>query len=231
MLTRPPLIIFAPYTFPMTNLNRPVLNKLKVLLGLLLLAGVVQAQENLYGPDAALDVAYVRAVHAAPDAGAVEVASNDVVLGQLEFTQVTPYTPLEPGTTSLSAGELSADVTLEAGEFYTAVVLLGEATLLTDEPLVDASRGLLTLYNLSSSDAVRLATADGETEIIGEVAPLTGNSTVVNQAEVALGVFAGEEQLGALEPRLLERGVAHGVFLFDGAEGPVVTYTAAESAD
>ena len=152
------------------------------------------------------------------------------MLGELDFTRVTPYTPLEPGTVSLSAGELSAEVTVEAGEFYTAVVLPGEITLLTDEPLVDASRGLLTLYNLSNNE-VSLATADGTTEIVAGVAPLTGSSTVVNQAEVGLGVFDGEAQLGTLEPRLLERGVAHGVFLFDGADGPVVTYAAAAAVD
>ena len=197
---------------------------------MLLLSYVAQAQDNLYGPDAPLDVAYVRAVHATPDAEAIEVMSGDAVLGQLEFTQVTPYTPLEPGTLTLSAGELITEVTVEAGEFYTAVVLPVEVTLLTDEPLVDASRGLLTFYNLSSNEA-SLATADGATEVVAGIAPMSGSSTVVNQAEVALGVFAGEEQLGALEPRLLKRGVAHGVFLFDGSDGPVVAYAAAESAD
>ena len=201
-----------------------------VLASLLLLSYVALAQDNLYGPDAPLDVAYVRAVHAAPDAEAIEVTSGDAVLGQLEFTQVTPYVTLEPGTLTLNAGELSAEVMVEAGEFYTAVVLPGEVTLLTDEPLVDASRGLLTFYNLSGNEA-SLATADGATEVVAGVAPISGGSTVVNQAEVALGVLAGEEQLGALEPRLLERGVAHGVFLFESSEGPVVTYAAAESAD
>ena len=195
-----------------------------------MLTCTVQAQENLYGPDAPLDVAYIRAVHAAPDSGAVEVMSGDTILGQLEFTQVSPYTPLEPGTLALSAGELSAEVTVAAGEFYTAVLLPEEVTLLTDEPLVDASRGLVTLYNFSSNEA-SLATAEGTTKIIGNVASMTAGSTVINQAETGLGVFAGEEQLGSLEPRLLERGVAHGVFLFGGSESPVVTYSAAESAD
>ena len=201
-----------------------------MLLSLLFFLFTVQAQDNLYGPDAPLDVAYVRAVHAAPEVGALEVTSGDAALGQPEFTQVTPYAPLEPGTLTLSAGELNAEVTVEAGEFYTAVVLPQEVTLLTDEPLVDASRGLLTFYNFSASEA-SLATADRATEIIAGVASMSESSTVVNQAEVALGVFSGEEQLGTLEPRLLTRGVAHGVFLFDSPEGPVVTYAAAEAVD
>ena len=72
VLTSPPPIIFAPYTFPhdepkpVTVLDMIVSNKVKALLGLLFLVCTVQAQENLYGPDAPLDVAYVRAVHAAP---------------------------------------------------------------------------------------------------------------------------------------------------------------------
>ncbi len=201
-----------------------------LLLAATLLAFSSQAQEDLYGPAAPLNVAYLRVVHAAPDDGPFAAASGDLLFAEVMFTEVTPYYPLEPGTVELSAGDVATTLELAAGSFYTAVFMGGQLVALEDEPLVDASRGLLTLYNFSRAGPLELKTADGETEVIAGVEPGGSGSIVINEAEVALGVFAGETSVGALEPRLLGRGVAHAVMVFDGPGGPIVTYAPAELA-
>ena len=192
----------------------------------LFLAGGVCAQEDLYGPSAPPDAAYVRVVNATPD-GEAAAELGDVDYDPVAFTGVTPYRVLEPGSVALNVAGAEASLTVEAGGFYSVVLTPEGVNVLQDEALVDASRALLTLYNLSDTETLDLKTADGATDIVSGVAPGGAGSIVVNQAEVALGVFAGEELVEALGPSLLERGVAYSVLVFDGEAGPVVTLTPA----
>ena len=195
-------------------------------LGLTLVAAL--AQEDLYGPSAPPDAAYFRVVNAASAVGPFEAVLGDLVFPPVAFAEVTPYFVLEPATLSLSVGDAEVSVEVEAGGFYTAALLPGGVVVFDDEPLVDASRALLTFYNLSGRGPLDLATADGGTDVLVGVGAGESESVVVGGAEVALGVFAAGELVGATEQQLLERGVAHAVFVFDGPEDLVVGYDRAE---
>ena len=186
------------------------------------------AQEDLYGPSAPPDAAYFRVVNAASGVNPFEAVLGDLVFPPVAFAEVTPYFVLEPATLSLSAGDAEASVNVEAGGFYTAALLPGGLVVFDDEPLVDASRALLTFYNLSGRGPLDLATADGETDVLVGVGAGESESIVVGGAEVALGVFEAGELVAALESQQLERGAAHSVFAFDGPEGLVVGYDRAE---
>ena len=179
------------------------------------------AQTDLYGPQAPADAAYVRVLQAVPG----EMLSADLggeVLPELEFAQVSPYRVVSPGDVSYTLAE-SGNGTLAAGAFYTFVNLPSETLVLEDTPLLDASRGLISLYNLTDLDALSLVTTDGA-EVVADVAPGELASLEVNEAEVGLAVVAGEDEVAQLEPLLLERGVAHGVFVLNAQEGPVAVY-------
>jgi hypothetical protein len=76
-------------------------------------------------------VAYIRAIHASPDAGGVEV-SSDRQPGSvpLSFKGITPYVEEEPGTVTYTVAPtnpdydpIEAEVELEGGEFYTGIVI------------------------------------------------------------------------------------------------------------
>ena len=191
-----------------------------LLLAGLFVVGTAYAQDNLYGPSAPPDAAYVRIVNAVPGGeAAVRFADADYLVG---FATVTPYRVVEPGDLTLNVAGTEQPLTAEAGEFYTVVLTPEGVNVLNDEALVDASRALLTLYNFSSLGPLDLKTADGETSIVTSVAPGGEGSIVVNQAEVGLGVFDGSELVGETEPSLLERGTAYSVLVFDGEIGPVV---------
>ena len=194
----------------------------------LALVAVALAQEDLYGPSAPPDAAYFRVVNAASAVGPFGATLGDLVFPSIAFAEVTPYFVLEPATLSLSAVDAEEPVQLEAGGFYTAALLPDGLTVFGDEPLVDASRALLTFYNLSSRGPLDLETADGETDILVGVGAGESESIVVGGAEVALGVFEAGERVAALESQQLERGAAHAVFAFDGPEGLTVIYTRAE---
>ncbi len=194
----------------------------------LVLVASALAQDDLYGPSAPPDAVYFRIVNASSGASPFEARLGDLVFPPVAFAEVTPYFVLEPATLSLSAGDAETSVEVEAGGFYTAALLPNGLTVFSDEPLVDASRALLTFYNLSNRGPLDLKTADGGTDVFVGVGAGVSESVVVGAAEVALGVFAAAELVGATEQLLLERGVAHAVFVFDGPEGLVVGYDRAE---
>lgn len=199
-----------------------------LVLCLALVASSGLAQENLYGPAAPPDAAYFRVVHAASAHDPFEATLGDLVYPTAAFTDATPYRLLEPGPATLNAADTEQALQIEAGGFYTAVLLPSGLVVFNDEPLVDVSRALLSFYNLSSRGPLDLKTVDGETDVLLDVGAGQSNSIVINGAEVALGVFQGDELVAELEPQLLERGVAHAVFVFDGPEGLIATYNRAE---
>jgi hypothetical protein len=191
--------------------------------------GLVTAQEDLYGPAAPVDVAFVRVMHAAEGYSAFQAASGEMLFEVVEFLDVTPYYPFQAGRLNISLADVVSNLTVEAGGFYTVALLQGVSQLFNDAPLIDSSRALLTFYNLTEL-LTDLKTADASTVIFSEVAPLASASIVVSEAEVAVAAFetAQDEPLAALEPQLFSRGVAHSVILLNTEDGFVLSYAAAE---
>jgi hypothetical protein len=106
---------------------------------------------NTATADDHVDVARVRAVHAIPDAGEVEVSAEGSSLLTFSFKDMTPFIDVQPGTLTVSvsptgsSASISQEVTLEEGKSYTiaAVGELSEGTaqllVLEDETEVDGS--------------------------------------------------------------------------------------------
>ena len=82
-------------------------------------------------PVAAQDEAFVRVVHASPDAPNVDVwVDGETVLTDVPFTAVSDYLALPAGTYNVqvtATGDtnpvIEADLTLEAGQNYTAIAM------------------------------------------------------------------------------------------------------------
>ena len=188
------------------------------------LAGGASAQDDLYGPQAPTDVAYVRAVNAA-ERGGLGVRIADGVMEALPFAGATAYVAVPPGRVRLDLGGHEVEVSAEVGAFLTVVAHEGGAWTIEDTPLRDASRGMLALYNLSDRSALDLVVIDGP-EVVTGVAPGEQAAIAIAEAEVALRVRSDEGDEIDLAPRLYERGVAHAVFVVGDAEGLVVGYDA-----
>jgi hypothetical protein len=191
---------------------------------LLLTVGTVHAQDDLYGPQAPVDVAYVRAVNAADPGGlGVRVADADLVV--LPFAGATAYVAVTPGPVRIDLGGETVEVEAPLGAFLTVVAWPEELLLIEDTPVRDATRGILALYNLSSERTFDLLVVDGPVVLEG-VEPGTQRSRVVSEAEVALRIVSERGDVVDLEPLLLRRGVAHSVIVVDDPEGLTVVYTA-----
>ncbi len=183
------------------------------------------AQDDLYGPAAPPDAAWVRAINA-EEPGGLGIRVGDGGLVSLAFADATGYRPVEPGSVSLDLGGALTTVEVEAGAFVTVVATAEGPRVIVDTALVDVSRGLLALYNLSERAALDLVVVDGPT-VLEDVAAWSQAAVAVAEAEVALEVRSGDEVLGVLEARVFERGVAHAVIVVEGPDGPLVRYVAA----
>jgi hypothetical protein len=187
-------------------------------------AAAASAQEDLYGPQAPSDVAYVRAVNAAESGGlSVRVGNGDMEV--LPLAGATGYVLVEPGTVRLDLGGEEVEVTVEIGEFVTVALTRDGVWTIVDTPLRDASRGVLALYNLSDRSALDLVVVDGP-EVVTGVAPGEQAAVAIAEAEVALRVRSASGDVIDLEARLYARGMAHAVFVVLGSDGLVVGYDA-----
>ena len=92
-------------------------------------------------------------------------------------------------------------------------------SLVEDPTNSNRAKTLLTLYNLSSSEAIDLKTADASVEVVLDVAPLGVGSVAVNPIAVDLASFNGEEQISEYAGLRLERGGVYSAIVMDGSEG------------
>ena len=192
-----------------------------------LMPALVQA--DLYGPSAPPDAAWVRAVNAeAPGGLGIRIGAGP--LESIAFADATAYSVVAPGEVHVDLGGVVTTLTVEAGTFLTVVATADGARLIDDAVLVDVSRGLLALYNLTDLGALDLVVVDGPPVVEG-VPPWDQAAVAIAEAEVTLQIRRGDEVVGTLESRLYERAVAHSVIVVEGPDGPLVRYVAAAVAE
>ena len=187
------------------------------------------AQDDLYGASAPPDAAWVRALNAeAP--GGLGIRLADGPLESIAFGDATAYRVVAPGSVDVDLGGALFTVDVEAAAFVTVVATVEGPQVIEDTALVDVSRGLLALYNLTRIEALDLVVADGPT-VVSDVAPGTQAAVPVAEAEAALEVRDGDTVLGTVDTRLFERGVAHSVIVVEGPDGPLVRYVRAVASE
>ena len=186
-------------------------------------------QDDLYGPSAPPDAAWVRAVNAeAPGGLGIRIGTGP--LESIAFADATAYGVVAPGEVSVDLGGVVTTVAVEAGSFLTVVATADGARFIEDAVLLDVSRGLLALYNLTDREELDLVVLDGPPVVEG-VPPWAQAAVAIAEAEVVLEVRSGDEVVGTLESRLYERAVAHSVIVVEGPDGPLVRYVAAAAAE
>jgi hypothetical protein len=186
-------------------------------------------QGDLYGPSAPPDAAWVRAVNAEAPAG-LDIRIGDGPVEAIAFADATGYRAVDPGDVIVDIDGVATAVTVEPGAFVTVVATVDAVRSIDDAVLLDVSRGVLALYNLSELAALDLVVADGPT-VVEQVPPWHQAAVVIAEATVALEVRSGAHVVGTLDARVYERGVAHSVIVVEGPDGPLVRYVAATVAE
>lgn len=195
------------------------------LLSLVLMLLSASLAQGLYGPDAPRDIAYLRLINV-NSAGPVTMSVDDDEWPPLPYARVSAYRQLAPGEHRLSLAGDEIAISAAPEGFITVVAFEGRSLVLEDTPLRDISRGLLTLYNLTDLGPLTLRTSDG-VEVLSDVPIESAASVAISEAEAGLEVHAGEELVGALEPRLYDRGEAHAVIVLPLGSEPQLVYARA----
>ncbi len=186
-------------------------------------------QGDLYGPSAPPEAAWVRAVNAeAP--GGLGIRIGDGPLESVAFADATAYRVVAPGDVTVDLGGVVTPVSVEAGSFLTVVATVDTVHVIDDSVLVDVSRGLLALYNLTDLGALDLVVRDGP-PVVESVPPWEQAAVAIAEAEVELEIRFDDDVIGTLEARVYERAVAHSVIVVEGPDGPLVRYVAAAVAE
>jgi alginate O-acetyltransferase complex protein AlgF len=121
------------------------------------------------------------------------------------------------GTRAVTAGDLSQDLEVIAGKFYTLAVTANGIVVIEDASSSNRAKALLSLYNLSDSPSVDLKTADGKTDVLLGVTPGTQKSIEVNGITVDLAALSETGEIQSFPGVKLERGAAYSVIVLGGA--------------
>jgi hypothetical protein len=180
-------------------------------------APTAHAQAGLYGPEAPVDAAWVRAVNAgAPGGVAVRVADGGAEV--LALGDATRYVLVDPGEVIVDVGGEVVRVEVGPESFTTVAATPDGIVVVADPALRDISRGLLGLLNLTARDALDLRVPDGPV-VLAAVPPGAHDAIAVAQATTELVVTDGDAVVARLDARTYERGVAHTVLVLETAAG------------
>lgn len=166
--------------------------------------GAHAGEAALYGPQAPKGSAFVRAYNAGNSELSVSVGNatlNDVApLGSSDFKF------LPAGSYTAKVGSQSLPVKLAPDAYYTLVSTPGgEPQLVPEPPFRNKQKALVRVQNLSGK-ALTLKTADGKTEVVGNVAPKSHGDREINPVKVNLALFDGAQKVSDLKPVTLARG-------------------------
>jgi alginate O-acetyltransferase complex protein AlgF len=209
--------------------NKEFIVKKLITIWFILLGFVVAQEEGLYAPAPPADAAFVRIIHASPDAAAVSATLGDTAYDEVAFAEVSPYRVVLQGARTLTAGDVTQDLEVQAGKFYSLAITPDGVVVLEDASSSNRAKALLLLYNLSDIPAVDLKTADGKTEVFSGVAPGTQTSVEVNGITVDLAVLGEGAVLQEFPGVQLERGAAYSALVLGTASAPTVIWVQSET--
>jgi hypothetical protein len=226
-----------------TKEEKPVSRTIQRALGLI---GSIALLAVVAMPVAAQDEAFVRVVHASPDAPNVDVwVDGEAVLTDVPFTAVSDYLTLPAGTynvqvtaTGATDPVIDADLTLEAGTSYTvaATGMLADiaAIVLVDDRIPTDNQSKLRVFHVSPSAPaeVDVAVTDGPIVVEGLAYREATDYLTLDPGTYPLEIRAADDEAAALALEAnLEAGQNYTAIAMDDpdAEVPVQVIVATEA--
>ena len=138
--------------------------------------------------------------------------------------QVGPYAAVSPGDAAISLGQTSVNYDLKSGHRYIAALIRGKLTVLEEPENSNKLKTQIILLNLSSKKDVSLKTLDGSVSVISSVESGKLSARPVNAIKTGFAIYAGDTKISSLAEKSLERGTGYTVVVYDGANGPAVSF-------
>jgi len=224
-----------------------MLRSIRGLVGLLASLALVAA---IAAPVAAADMAYVRVVHASPDAPNVDVwVDGGKVLSDVPYTAVSDYLELAAGTYNVQVVEtgttspafIDADLTFDAGTGYTIAATgkvadstFGPVVLSNDDLAPVSGKAKLRVFHASTAApaSVDIALAPGGDVLIPGLAFNTATDYLeLDPATYDLEIRAAGDSAAALTiSPTLEADTNYTAIAMDGGEAGVQVIYAVDAA-
>lgn len=190
----------------------------------LLLLGQALAQDTqgLYAPAPPPDSAFVRVINASASPLSATLGSKAATAPK---AGISTYVVVPQGSVTAKVGAVSSNLAVVAGKFYSAVWNGKAFRLMTDVSADDRAKAQLTVYNLSSRQALDLKTADGKLSVVSGVKPGESGNRAVNGITVDLAVYGGSKALTTFKGVALERGTAYAIVVTDSGSSMTLSST------
>lgn len=190
------------------------MKKLLVLAAFLFLPLTASAgEEALYAPVPPSDSAFVRAVNATGDA-ALSATLDGAKFPAGVQESVSDYAVIKQGDHALKVGASDQALKIEAGQYYTIVVLKGGvAKVIKDALIENPAKAMIYFYNLSDAAAATLEAPSHNATIFENIAAGEGKSREINAVAFSLSVKADAAEAGKVDNLELKRQQGNSVFL------------------
>ncbi len=187
---------------------------------MMVVLGCVATATPLYAPTPPPDSAFVRLVNASTIATKLGIGQKVMSFQSQESSAYQVFKEgaytLSGGTATQLSGGTATSIRLEAGNFYTAILLSGKWWINTDRTNSSLTQARIAVYNASSL-TVSVKTADGKLALWEKLAAKQYQMRPVNAVKVRLAVFVGSKIL-ALPETELEPNTAYSIFIFGDAK-------------
>jgi alginate O-acetyltransferase complex protein AlgF len=182
---------------------------------------------SLYAPAPPPGSAFVRVLQAG--AGAESANVGGVSVGAVQPGADSDYIVVAAGKTDVMLGGNRHAIEVAAQRYYTVAFGDDGPVVFADTPPSARTKAGITVYNLSDIPAVSLQTADGQVQIVADVAPDQHGFRQLNALAVPLRIAGSGGEVMDLGERVLERGAAYSVVVWDGRDGPTARWSTART--
>ena len=170
--------------------------------------------EGLYDPVAPDGSAFFRFINADSNKGDNETKAGKKSYGNVKFQKISSYYVIPEGDVTFAFGDKEEEAKLEENKYYSVIRTKDEVLVKEDTPLTNMSKSLITFYNFTSEDNLSLKTAGKDIAVVDKIAANGNGSREINAVKINLAIANEEEEIGVLEPILLERKNAYTVAAF-----------------
>ncbi len=173
--------------------------------------------QGLYDPKPPADAAFVRFINL--ESATLDISGGGIASKKVASDSASDFFVVSQGKQTFAYGSKSADMTIEAGKYYTVALSDTKVTVVNDGILVHPAKSMLYFYNFSGQEALTLFAPKQNVVIFKEVKTEAGTSREINPLALELSVRQGDKDLATLAPLSLTPRTGYSIIAFPDGKG------------
>lgn len=183
---------------------------------LLLMPSLAFADEDgLYAPAPPADSAFVRTINATSKTDEVIQINGNALNTENGSSIVSDYVILKEGSHKLSFSDLTKEVTLNAGKYYTLAVTADNNVKIFEDALIeDPTKATVYFCNFTKTPA-SLKSEEFQATLFENIETLTCDSREINAVDFDLNVFNADGEIKNFPEVSLKRQIGTSIIVTD----------------